>query len=81
MAAQHRPEDAVKTYIYVSSLSFQKGYRTMASGWPGAPCFRRYDEELVSKPAISLKNRWGGYRRTALYTGNNSYVGMVDRGT
>ena len=30
----------------------------------GAPCFRRYDRELVSKPAISLKKGWGGYRRT-----------------
>ena len=26
----------------------------------GAPYFRRYGQELVSKPAISLKKRWGG---------------------
>ena len=26
--------------------------------------FRRYGRELVLKPAISLKESWGGYRRT-----------------
>ena len=29
-------------------------------GWQGAPYFRRYGRELVSKQAISLKIRWGG---------------------
>ena len=38
---------------------FAKGYRTMASGWQGAPHFRRYARGLVSKPAISLKKSWG----------------------
>ena len=28
--------------------------------------FRRYRRELVSKPAISLKNTWGGYHITTL---------------
>ena len=32
----------------------------------GAPYFRRYGRELVSKPAVSLKNRWGGYRSKTL---------------
>ena len=27
----------------------------MTSGWQGAACFRRYGRELVSKPAILLK--------------------------
>ena len=37
-------------------------YRTMTSGWQGAPYFRMYGRELDSKPAISFKKRWGGYR-------------------
>ena len=41
-----------------------KAYRTMRSGWQGAPYFRRNGRELVSKPAISLKKGWEGYRRT-----------------
>ena len=41
-----------------------KVYRMMASGRQGAPYFRRYGLELVSKPAILLKKSWGGYRRT-----------------
>ena len=36
----------------------------MTSGWQGAPHFRRYGRELASKPAISINERWGGYRRT-----------------
>ena len=43
---------------------FPKDYQTMTSGWQGAPYFSRYGQELVSKPAISLKKSWGGYRRT-----------------
>ena len=38
--------------------------QAMTSRWQGAPYFRRYGRELVSKPAISLKKSWGGYRRT-----------------
>ena len=33
-------------------------------GWHGAPYFRRYGRELVSKPAISPKKCCGGCRRT-----------------
>ena len=40
-----------------------KGYRT-TSRWQGTPYFRRNGREPVSKPAISLKKSWGGYRRT-----------------
>ena len=29
-------------------------------GQGGAPYFRRYGRELVSKPAISLNKSWGG---------------------
>ena len=50
----------VTSYIFGS----RKGYRTMTSGWQGAPYSRRYGPELVSKPAISLKKIWGGYRRS-----------------
>ena len=32
----------------------------MTSGGQGAPHFKRYGHELVSKPAISLKKCWGG---------------------
>ena len=39
---------------------FAKDGRTMKSGGQGAPFFRRYGRELVSKPAISLKKSWGG---------------------
>ena len=46
------------------TVLFARDYRTMALGRQGAPYFRRYGRELVSKPAISLKKGWGGYRRT-----------------
>ena len=36
----------------------------MTSGWQGAPCFSSYGRELVSRPAISINERWGGYRET-----------------
>ena len=38
----------------------------MTSGCRGTPYFRGYDQELVLKPAISLKKSWGAYRRTTL---------------
>ena len=41
---------------------FAKDGRTMTSGRQGAPFFSRYGRERVSKPAISLKKCWGGYR-------------------
>ena len=45
---------------------FAKVYRAMTSGRQGALYFRKYDRELVSKPAISLKKIWGGYRSKIL---------------
>ena len=36
----------------------------MTSAWQGAPHFRRYGRTLASKPAISSRKSWGGYRRT-----------------
>ena len=39
-------------------------------GGQRAPYFRRYLRELVSKPAISLQECWGGYRRTTGLTGS-----------
>ena len=56
-------KDVMKT-ISACIFLFAKGYRTPTSGWHGPPCFRRYGRELVSKPAISLKKSWGGYRKT-----------------
>ena len=44
------------------TLLCAKAYRSMTSGCRGTPCFRRFDRDLVLKPAISLKKRWGGYR-------------------
>ena len=52
--------------VSANNILFGGDYRTMTSGWQGAPYFRRYGLELVSKPAISLKKSWGGYRRTTL---------------
>ena len=49
-------------YIFLCA----KVYRPTTSGCRGEPYSRRYDRELVSKPAISLKKSWGGYRRTTL---------------
>ena len=63
MSARH--EEGCKLKKRSSSVSScAKVYLTMTSGWQGAPCFRRYGRILVSKPAISLKKSWGGYRRT-----------------
>ena len=52
-------KDAVKV---ISSYVFllAKDDRTMTLGWQGAPYFRKYGRELVSKPAISVKKSWGG---------------------
>ena len=39
----------------------------MASGWQGAPFFRRYGRELVSKNRLlRQKNGWRGYRRISV---------------
>ena len=50
---------------------FANDCRPITSGWQRAPYFRRYGREVVSKPAISLKKRWGGgeggFRRMTLY--------------
>ena len=40
-------------------------------GWQGAPSFRRYGWELVSKPAILLKKNRGAYRRTTPSLGHH----------
>ena len=42
----------------------------MTSGGQRAPIFRRLGRKLLSKPAISLKKSWGGYRRTT----HNIYI-------
>ena len=64
MAARHEEGCYEKKSSNISL--FAKSYRTMTSGWQGASYFMRYGLELVSKPAISLKKSWGGYRRTTL---------------
>ena len=46
----------------------------MTSGFQGTPYFRRYDLELVSKQAISVKKSWGGgtvERLNSAYPMNN----------
>ena len=58
-------ENKVSTYF---PFLCANGYRSMASGCRGTPCFGRYDRELVLKPAISLKKSWGGYPRTTRVT-------------
>ena len=54
----------MKIILSIALHLHAKEYRTMTSGWQGAPYFKRYGWELVSKPAISLQKSWGGYRRT-----------------
>ena len=39
---------------------FAKVYRTMTSGRQGAPSFRRYGRELVSKTGDFVKEKLGG---------------------
>ena len=58
-------KDARKIYLHaLSCVPGTKGYRTMTSGWQGAPYFGTYGRELVSKQAIWLEKGWEGYRRT-----------------
>ena len=58
MAAQHKRRLLFKkTSPRVSR--FAKHYRIMTSGWQGTP-FTRYGRELVSKPAIFVKEMLGG---------------------
>ena len=52
-------EGCAEKYISPCILLSAKDYRPMASGWQGAPYFRRHGYELVSKPAISSKKSWG----------------------
>ena len=64
--------------VSANIILFAEDYRTMTSGWQGAPYFRRYGLELVSKPAISLKKSWGGYRRTTLrHRATSQWNGML----
>ena len=39
---------------------FAEYYRTMTSGWKGAPCWRRIDRELVFKTDDFVKEKLGG---------------------
>ena len=71
MAARHKEGFYVvlkKKYPYIFLCA--KVHLSMTSGCRGTPYFRRYDSELVLKPAISFKKIWGGYRRT---TSSGSY--------
>ena len=66
---QGRTPLLTKSFHIFYCLQSVKVNRTMTSGFQGARYFRRYDRELVSKPAISLKKSWGSYyRRTSLST-------------
>ena len=65
MATRHEQQDAREKKISMYFLVCKrKHYRTMTSGWKGAPYFRNYGREPVSKPAIPSKKNWGGNRRT-----------------
>ena len=60
MAARHKDTtiENKKKYPYIFLCA--KAYRSMTSGCRGTPYFRRYYRELVSKPAISFKEKSGG---------------------
>ena len=53
----------LKTVIHIFSC-VQRSNDRRRRGVEGLRICRRYDRELVLKPAISLKKSWGGYRRT-----------------
>ena len=59
-------KDDVKNKILNSIFLFANEYRTVTSWGHGAPYFRIYGREPVSKPATSLKTSpgGGGYLRT-----------------
>ena len=50
----------MKNAIFICIFLFANDFRAMTSGGQGAPYFKKYGWELVSKPAISLKKCWGG---------------------
>ena len=67
VAKVYRPEHRHEEGCYeknIFAMIVCKGLSNDTSGRLGAPYFRRYGRELVSKPAISLKKSWGGHRRT-----------------
>ena len=45
-------------YIFLCATAYND--RRRRGGCRGTPYFRRYDRELVLKPAISVKKSWGG---------------------
>ena len=57
-------ETTTSIYFLVS-----KGLSNDVGGGNGHRIFRGYGQELVSKPAISLNNCWGGYRSKTLMGG------------
>ena len=62
-AAAQDDERCYENHTFIFSL-FAKVCRPMTSGWQGTPCFSSYSRGLISKPAISLKKSWGGYRKS-----------------
>ena len=65
MAARH-DEGCYEKNIVTYFACLQRTIKRRRGVGKGSPHFRRYGRELVSKPAISLKKSWGGYRRTTL---------------
>ena len=70
-----------KHLLGIFFLVFEGTCRSMTWGCRGALHFRRYDRELVLKPAISLKKRWGGGAAVERVAGfqapayNNMHIG------
>ena len=67
--------EQISCYIFLIA----NACRTMTSGWHGAPYFGRHGRELVSEPAISLKNGWRGCRRTTRHK-PGTYFSIIDSG-
>ena len=79
MAAPHDErfyEKSIFTYFL-----FREGLSKYDFGVARGSSFQGHGRELVSKPAISLKNSWGGYRRTTPQhlTGNMTFEGIRSR--
>ena len=58
MAFRH--ENGCHDKKIIKYVPVAKNYRVMPSGFLMAANFKRYVEELVSKPAILSSNIWGG---------------------
>ena len=67
MAACDTGKNAMKKSFHMFFSLQRTVERIRQGGNKGHRIFRKYGRELVSKPAISLKRSWGGYRRTTRF--------------